>query len=89
MTNSEAICEFKEGLKMTDKNDIRYKDLLNTAIKSLERDEAVFVKFWGNQEEECNADCPKCGQMIVDGYIGLPEGINYCHKCGQKLMWRA
>lgn len=37
MTNAEAISEFKKALAIADRNDKRYIDLLETAIRALEQ----------------------------------------------------
>ena len=52
-----------------------------------EKDEARLVDFFGDKSEECCADCPACGCLLVDGCIGLPENYNFCPACGQRLKW--
>lgn len=91
MSNKEAIEEFRKALKIADKNDKAYIELLQRAVNALrilnEQAEPQLVKFWGNREIECNADCPACGRIVVSGCIGLPDNINFCPACGQRLKW--
>ena len=54
-----------------------------------DRDTAQLVKFYGDTREECNAECPACGGLLIDGHIGLPENYNFCPTCGQRIKWRA
>ena len=54
-----------------------------------DRDTALLVDFFGDTREECCANCPACGRLLIDGHIGLPDNYNFCPACGQRLKWRA
>lgn len=84
MTAREALEMLKNEQEMTWYRYPALNDAIKSAIAALEKQIPQKPNYEREQTSPFGEDdipyCPRCRSS-------LPEGVNYCEECGQKILW--